>query len=63
MAGVVVELNKRKSAAVAYLSGKHEADLIGSHLRVKVDDTLDVLNGVTVAVAVAEAAVDEGSCS
>ncbi len=56
---VVSELYKRESAAVADLSGEHEAYLIGSHFGGKVNDTLNILNCIAVAVAVAESAVDE----
>ena len=59
VACIVVELNKRESAAVVYLSGEHEADLLCCHFRIEVDDTLYILYCVTVAVAVSQAAVDE----
>ena len=60
---IVVELNERESAAVVYLSREHETDLVSSHFGVKVNDTLNILNGIAVAVAVAKSAVDERCCS
>ena len=59
VAGVMGELDQRQTAAVVDLCGQHEADLLGRHLGVEVDDALDVLHGVAVAVAVAQAAVHE----
>ena len=57
--GIVVELNKRQTAAVVNLSGEHETNLLSSHFRIKVNDTLNVLNGITVAVAVSQTTVNE----
>ena len=62
MSRIVCELNKRKSAAVVYLGGEHETDLLHSHFRSEMDDTLNILYGVAVSVTVPESAVNEGSC-
>ena len=59
VACVVIILHQRKSGAVVHLGGEHEADLAQCHLRIGVDDALDVLHGVAVAVAVSLSAVDE----
>ncbi len=59
MTCIVIELYKRKSAAVVNLSGKHEANLLGSHFGIKMNDSLNILNGIAVAIAVSEAAVNE----
>ena len=56
---VVVELDKWETAAVAYLSREHKAYLFSSHFRVKVNDTLYILNCIAVAVAVSQTAVNE----
>ena len=60
---LVIVLNQRQTCAVSYLRGQHEHDLLLCHLRRKVNDTLDILNGVAVAEAVSQAAVLEGSRS
>ena len=39
---------------------KLEADFVGGHFGSQMDDALNVLHGVPVAVAVAQTAVDEG---
>ena len=54
------ELHKGKSASVVDLSRKHKTNLLAGHFRSKVDDSLDILYGVTVSVAVAESAVNKG---
>ena len=59
MAGIVGEFHQRQACAVVYLGGEHEADALLRHGGVQVDDALDVLHGVAVAVAVALAAVDQ----
>ena len=59
----VVELNERKSAAVVHLCRQHESYLLCCKLGVDMDNTLYILNGITVAVAVAQTAVDERCCS
>ena len=56
---IMAELNEWETAAVAYLSREHEADFVGSHFGIEVDDTLNILNRITVAVAVSESAVNE----
>ena len=60
---LVVILDQRKTCAVCYLCGEHELDLLLSHFGSKVNDTLDILNGISVAVAVSQTAVLEGSSS
>ena len=60
MAGIVGKFHQRQSAAVVHLSREHEADLLCRRLRFQMDDALDVLHRVPVAVAVPQAAVDEG---
>ena len=60
MAGVVGELDQGQPAAVVHLGGQHEADLFAGHFGLQMDDALNILHGIPVAVAVAQAAVDEG---
>ena len=62
MSRIVAELDQRKSAAVMYLGGKHEPDLVGCLFRGQMNDTLNILYRVAVTVAVPEAAVEEGGC-
>ena len=57
---VVVELHQRQTAAVMHLRAEHENKAFLRHLRVKVDDALNVLHRVAVAQTVALTAVDEG---
>ena len=61
MAGIVGEFHQGQTAAVVHLGGEHEPDLLLGHGRFQMDDALDVLHGVPVAVAVAQAAVDQRS--
>ena len=63
MPGVVGEFDQRQSAAVVYLGGEHEADLFRGHFRCQMDDALDVLDCIPVAVTVAQTAVGERGCS
>ena len=58
VARVVGELDKRKSSAVVNLRRKHKANFFGGHLRLKVNDALNVLNSVAVSVSVPQAAVN-----
>ncbi len=50
---------KRKSAAVVYLGRQHETYFVTGHFRVQMNDSLDILDCVTVAVSVSQSAVDE----
>ena len=59
MSRVMGELYKRKSSPVVYLGRQHETYFFSRHLRGKMDDPLDILHCVTVAVSVAQTAVDE----
>ena len=61
--GVVGVLYKRKSRAVRDLRREHKLNLLLRHLGRKVNDTLNILNGVAVAKAVSQAAVNERSRS
>ena len=63
VAGIVSELNERKSAAVAYLSREHEAYLFLCSFRIQMNDTLYILDSISVAVTISEAAVNKGCCS
>ena len=60
LSGLMRELHQREAAAVVDLGGEHEADLVRRHFRFQVDHALDILHRIPVAVAVAQAAVDEG---
>ena len=60
MAGVVGELDQGQAAAVVHLGRQHEANLLTGHFRLQMDDALDVLHRVAVAVAVPQAAVNQG---
>ena len=59
VACLVVELNKWKSAAVIYLCRDHKSDLFSSKLRIDMDNTLDILNCISIAIAVSQTAIDE----
>ncbi len=59
MTCIVIKLNKRKSAAVVHLSGKHESDLFGSHFRIKMNNSLNILNRIAIAIAVSKTAVNK----
>ena len=63
MAGIVVELNQRQTAAVVYLCRQHKADLFCGKLRIQVNDALDILYRIPIAVAVAQTAVYERCCT
>ena len=56
----VGELYKGQSSAAADLGGEHKAELFRRHFRSEVDDALDILHGIPVAVTVSQPAVDEG---
>ena len=60
MPRVVGEFYKRKPAAVIYLCREHKTDLLTRHFRREVDDPLDILHCIAVAVAVAKPAVNKG---
>ena len=60
MSGVMREFDKRESAAVMNLRRQHEAQLFLCGCRIKMNDALNILHGITVAVAVAQTAVDKG---
>ena len=63
MAGIVVELDQRQTAAVVYLCRQHKADLFCGKLRIQVNDALDILYRIPIAVAVAQTAVYKGCCT
>ena len=54
---------KRQTRAVRNLCGEHELYLLFRHLGSKVDNTLDILDRITVAESVSQTAVLEGSGS
>ena len=60
MAGVVGELDQGQAAAIVHLGRQHEANLLTGHFRLQMDDALNVLHRVAVAVAVPQAAVNQG---
>src|SRR5699024_1567107 len=62
MPGVMGKFYKRKTTAVVYLCREHEPDLFTSHFRCKMDNSLDVLYGITVTVAVSKSTVNKGGC-
>ena len=59
MTCIVIESYEGESAAVAYLSGEHETDFFGSHFGVKMYDTLNILNSITITVTVTQTAVNK----
>lgn len=63
MSRVVGEFYKWKPAAVIYLCREHKTDLLTRHFRREVDDPLDILHCIAVAVAVAKPAVNKRSGS
>ena len=52
MSWIVCEFNKGKSAAVTYLCREHETELLCCHLWRKMNDSLYILYGVTVTIAI-----------
>ena len=61
MPGAVIVRDQRKTGTAAYLAGNHQADFTERHLRREMQDTLNILHRVAVAVAVPQAAVDKRS--
>ena len=60
MSRIMGKFDQRKSAAVVNLSGKHEGDLFFGCLRCQMDDTLNILYRIAVAVTISKTAVDQG---
>src|SRR5690606_1793582 len=60
MTGFMVKLYKRKSAAVINLCGKHEADFLFCHGRVKMNNTLYILYCITIPVSVTQSCIHKG---
>ena len=63
MSGIVIVFYQRQTTAMVYLCRKHKTNLCKRHLRIQMDNTLNILHGIAVAVAVALSAVDKGSCT
>ena len=63
MSGIVIKLNKRKSATVINLCRKHKSYLFKSHFRRKMNYTLYILNSISVSVSVSKSAIRERCCS
>ena len=63
MTGIVGVFHQRQSRAVVHLGREHEDDLLLGHFRGQMDDALNVLHRIPIAVAVAQAAVHKGSGS
>ena len=60
---IVRKFYKGKSSAVIYLCRKHKADFFFCHFRRKMDDSLNILHRIPVAVAVAQTAVNQRGCT
>ena len=57
----VGKFDKRQTAAVIHLCGKHKADFFHRHLRRQMDHTLNILHRISVSVPVAKTAISKGS--
>ena len=60
---IMIKTYQRKSATVVYLCRQHETNLVQCSLRIRMNDTLNILNGISVTISVTLTAVDEGCCS
>ena len=60
MTRIMRKLHQRQTASVMHLCRQHKLQPVFGKRRIKVNDALNILHGVTVSVAVAQSAVDKG---
>ncbi len=63
MARMVCKFDQGQPTPMAYLGRKHKADFFFCHFRRKMDDSLNILHRIPVAVAVAQTAVNQRGCT
>ena len=63
IAGNKVKQYQRKTTAVIYLCGQHERNLLLCHFGIQMDNTLNILNGITISITVSLSAVAKGCCA
>ena len=60
MTGIMGKFYQWKPAAIVNLCRKHKTNLFQCHFGGQMDDALDILDSIAVAITVAEPAIDEG---
>ena len=60
---IMIETNQWKSTTIVYLRRQHETDLVQCSLRICMNDTLNILNRISVSISVTLTTVDKGCSS